>query len=336
MNPSLWSRSSLLIVCFNLHHILISRRLRPFSLFFPGSILQSAASLSLLLSLTTLLSSSLRGSIPLFAATRSVTRFISSWIIFPSQHDVDVHNLYVTTSFNPVTIFIHDTAMKVETAVLLGASAINVGHAIAQECPAGSSPSISYVTVTYTPEPEPTPSPTDACPAGYSPVVSYITVTNTEDPVTTIASTSSEVPSTTIAPTTSDEPTTTITSTGTKTATITVTAGASASPVNAVEAKVQVQSSSYSSTAVAAASPKATTPAGSSSTTLGSSVSGQATFYGGNVSGGTCSFTDYTLPSGVFGTALSGANWDTSGNCGACVSVTGPSGKSITAMVSDC
>ncbi|OJD32601.1 carbohydrate-binding module family 63 protein [Diplodia corticola] len=64
--------------------------------------------------------------------------------------------------------------------------------------------------------------------------------------------------------------------------------------------------------------------------------SGEATFYGGNVSGGMCSFTGYTIPSGIYGTALSDANWDTAGNCGACVKVTRPSsGKSLTAMVVD-
>ncbi|KAH0024150.1 barwin-like endoglucanase, partial [Aureobasidium melanogenum] len=64
-------------------------------------------------------------------------------------------------------------------------------------------------------------------------------------------------------------------------------------------------------------------------------LSGQATFYGGNTSGGQCSFTEYTLPSGVYGTALSSSNWDNAANCGACVSVKGPNGKSITAMITD-
>lgn len=76
----------------------------------------------------------------------------------------------------------------------------------------------------------------------------------------------------------------------------------------------------------------------STSTTSSSSSSGQnsgsATFYGGNVSGGTCSFSSYTLPSTLFGTALSAARWDDAANCGACVSVTGPNGKTIKAMVS--
>ena len=63
------------------------------------------------------------------------------------------------------------------------------------------------------------------------------------------------------------------------------------------------------------------------------SNSGQATFYTGNVAGGTCSFSTYTLPAGLYGTALSSSNWDNAANCGACVSVTGPGGNSVTAMV---
>ncbi|GAB7351284.1 hypothetical protein MBLNU459_g1701t1 [Dothideomycetes sp. NU459] len=65
------------------------------------------------------------------------------------------------------------------------------------------------------------------------------------------------------------------------------------------------------------------------------SLSGQATYYGGNVAGGACSFSTYTLPSGLYGTALSSSNWDTSGNCGGCVAVTGPKGNTITAMIVD-
>lgn len=62
-------------------------------------------------------------------------------------------------------------------------------------------------------------------------------------------------------------------------------------------------------------------------------VSGQSTFYGGNVQGGTCSFSTYTLPSGLYGTAFSGQAWDNAANCGGCVEVS-HSGKKITAMVS--
>lgn len=64
------------------------------------------------------------------------------------------------------------------------------------------------------------------------------------------------------------------------------------------------------------------------------SLSGQATYYGGNVHGGTCSFSTYNLPNGLYGTALSDSNWANSGNCGGCVKVS-HGGKSITAMIVD-
>jgi hypothetical protein len=89
--------------------------------------------------------------------------------------------------------------------------------------------------------------------------------------------------------------------------------------------------SSSSTTASSAASSAASSS--SDSTSSGESNSGQATFYGGNVAGGDCSFSTYTLPSGMYGTALSSSNWNTSANCGGCVSVS-YGGKSITAMVS--
>ena len=85
-------------------------------------------------------------------------------------------------------------------------------------------------------------------------------------------------------------------------------------------------SSSYAA-AAPVASEAATSPAGSKR--------GEATFYGGNTSGGMCSFTGYTIPSGIFGTALSDSNWDDGANCGVCVSVTGPDGNKIKAMVVD-
>ncbi|KAI8940974.1 hypothetical protein NX059_002224 [Plenodomus lindquistii] len=84
------------------------------------------------------------------------------------------------------------------------------------------------------------------------------------------------------------------------------------------------------------ASPSAeTSQSPQSYATPAGSKRGDATFYGGNLSGGMCSFTGYTIPSGVFGTALSDSNWAGADNCGACVSVTGPNGNKITAMVVD-
>jgi expansin (peptidoglycan-binding protein) len=70
--------------------------------------------------------------------------------------------------------------------------------------------------------------------------------------------------------------------------------------------------------------------------TTAASKSGEATFYGGNTAGGMCSFTGYTIPSNLFGTALSDSNWANADACGQCVSVTGPDGTTkITAMVVD-
>ncbi|CAF3540654.1 unnamed protein product [Fusarium graminearum] len=63
--------------------------------------------------------------------------------------------------------------------------------------------------------------------------------------------------------------------------------------------------------------------------------SGTSTHYGGNVGGGACGLVAYTIPSGIYGTAFSGPNWDTAGVCGNCIEVTGPTGKKIKAMIVD-
>jgi hypothetical protein len=63
-------------------------------------------------------------------------------------------------------------------------------------------------------------------------------------------------------------------------------------------------------------------------------VAGKSTFYGGNVQGGTCSFSTYKLPAGLYGTAFSGQVWNSAANCGGCVKVS-HGGKSIVAMVSE-
>ncbi|RYO81869.1 hypothetical protein DL764_009698 [Monosporascus ibericus] len=62
---------------------------------------------------------------------------------------------------------------------------------------------------------------------------------------------------------------------------------------------------------------------------------GKASSYGGNLDGGNCMFSGYSLPSGVYGTALSGSRWNSAAQCGSCVSVKGPNGKTIKAMVVD-
>ncbi|KAB8254686.1 RlpA-like double-psi beta-barrel-protein domain-containing protein-containing protein [Aspergillus pseudonomiae] len=98
------------------------------------------------------------------------------------------------------------------------------------------------------------------------------------------------------------------------------------------------QKQSTTSTAAPAASTSSSTGSSASSSSSSSSSasnSGSATFYGGNISGGACSFTGYTLPSNLFGTALGSPRWDNAAECGACVAVTGPNGNTIKAMIVD-
>lgn len=63
-------------------------------------------------------------------------------------------------------------------------------------------------------------------------------------------------------------------------------------------------------------------------------ITGTSTWYGGNLAGGNCMFSAYTLPSGIYGTAYSGAKWSSAANCGSCIQVTGPKGT-IKAMIVD-
>lgn len=104
-----------------------------------------------------------------------------------------------------------------------------------------------------------------------------------------------------------------------------VTSAASPVPVESSAAAAPIESSQTVTSAAAAA---LETTAAVSAT----SVTGSASFYGGNLAGGACSFSGYTIPSNLFGTAF-GGSWDAS-QCGACVQVTNSAGKSIKAMVS--
>jgi expansin len=62
-------------------------------------------------------------------------------------------------------------------------------------------------------------------------------------------------------------------------------------------------------------------------------IRGDATFTGNNLSGGTCSFVNYTLPAGVSGVGIGPPNWANGTKCGACLQVNGPRG-SVKVMVS--
>ncbi|OHE99526.1 rare lipoprotein A [Colletotrichum orchidophilum] len=102
------------------------------------------------------------------------------------------------------------------------------------------------------------------------------------------------------------------------------------SSIPSASATVVEQAAPSSSSSSASTPPASSKPIGGSGT-----KQGRSTFYGGNLSGGTCSFTNYTIPSGLYGTAFSGQVWDSAAHCGACIKVTGPNGNSITAMIVD-
>ena len=201
------------------------------------------------------------------------------------------------------TIFLSSTCfqplppdMKFTTIAALSLSAV----VLAQECPAGYSPVVSYITVTLGPESTSTPPPTTTI---YHSTTTILTVTTSIASAGSTASTTSSSDTAVATDDAADE---------------SVSASSSSPPaatVNAIEESATASSPSTTDSALSA------------------SVSGQATFYGGNVAGGACSFSTYTLPSNIFGTALSDSNWANSASCGACVSVTGPAGNSITAMV---
>lgn len=110
-------------------------------------------------------------------------------------------------------------------------------------------------------------------------------------------------------------------------------AGEAAAPTYPADTKPTVPSSE--TPIESPSTPDTPSPPSDADTSAAGSKRGEATFYGGNTSGGMCSFTGYTIPAGVYGTALSDSNWGGASACGQCVSVTGPDGNKITAMVTD-
>ncbi|KAL4967525.1 putative extracellular cellulase CelA/allergen Asp F7-like [Aspergillus stella-maris] len=198
-----------------------------------------------------------------------------------------------------------------------------------------------------------------SCPAGYSPSVYYITViasataeptsTSTSSVEPTTTSSEAEVMKSTVEPSSSSTYTSSVTAISTVGAIETIPA-AYVQPSSSTETQEAAPTASQPTTKVAVAQPstttaaaeeaKATSTASSSSSKTSSAsssaaTSGTATFYGGNLSGGTCSFADYTLPSGLTGVAYSGSAWDSAAECGACVEITGPDGNTVKAMIVD-
>lgn len=211
-------------------------------------------------------------------------------------------------------------------AVLFGAAAtVSAKHLGGRhehnQCPKGYTVSVytSYSTVYLTSTPSAAPEVTSTS--------SPVAIVETPAPVEATTPVGDDATS---SSTTSSTPVQTSEATVAATTQATVAVVAELSTENAVAAAT---TSAVSSTSIAQAATSTSSPSSSTSSSSGS-ISGEATFYGGNVAGGTCSYFGYTLPSGLLGTAFSGAAWDNAAKCGACVAVTGPKGNTIKAMVS--
>ncbi|KAJ5619229.1 hypothetical protein N7510_003213 [Penicillium lagena] len=180
--------------------------------------------------------------------------------------------------------------------------------------------------------------PNDAgqCPSGYMIVVNTIAVEVTLTPSSTVSTTTTPTTtSTTTTTTTTTEPvaplsTVTVQSTKTKTLTLVdvstsssdaaaaTTTTAAIAAVPAADNAASEQSTTTSERSPAAETTTASSSSSSSSSSTGDNT-GEATYYSGDVSSGTCSFTGYTLPSGIFGAALSVDRWDAAAHCGECI-----------------
>ncbi|CAI7671260.1 unnamed protein product [Penicillium viridicatum] len=259
-------------------------------------------------------------------------------------------------------------------AALVGAATVSAGPLGAREhdgyCPKGYTMSVYYKTVTVetyptatsvetTVTPTSTPVTVESQPSAEPTVASSSTAivveSTTPVAVVQIETTTSKafVAETSAAETSAAEaavvktaPVVAVLPTASaETAAVVKPIAAPAVETSTTQAPVEVASTSTKQAPVEAASTSTESAASSSSTKSASNKSastgssngtpGKATFYGGNVSGGTCSFSGYTLPSHLFGAALSLQRWDDAAECGACVSVTGPKGNSIKAMIVD-
>ncbi|KAL8408396.1 hypothetical protein RB594_007000 [Gaeumannomyces avenae] len=65
-------------------------------------------------------------------------------------------------------------------------------------------------------------------------------------------------------------------------------------------------------------------------------IPGDATFTDGKLASGTCSFSNYSFPPGIYGSGLGPANWAGGAKCGACLQVTGPRGSTKVMIVDSC
>ncbi|BCS29837.1 putative extracellular cellulase CelA/allergen Asp F7-like [Aspergillus puulaauensis] len=209
-------------------------------------------------------------------------------------------------------------------------------------CPAGYSPSVYYITVTAEPTQvvEPTPSVSSVY-SESSESSSTVSTASTTSSTATSSTTEEAIPTigaieTIPAAFFQESSSTESTESPSSTLSIVESAPTQVAVAQPTTTTTTTEPQSTSTTTAATANKETTTSDASSSTkSAAATTSGKATFYGGNLSGGACSFSDYTIPSHLFGTAFSGKAWDNAAECGACVSVTGPSGNSIKAMIVD-
>ncbi|KAL4981150.1 RlpA-like double-psi beta-barrel-protein domain-containing protein-containing protein [Aspergillus desertorum] len=228
--------------------------------------------------------------------------------------------------------------MKYQHLASIALAALSAGTAVSAaplkadesgSCPAGYSPSVYYITVTA--EPSSTVEPTSSAPASTSTLalasmtpVNTATSTSTIDVISTSSSTAGLIETIPAAVVKAATSTTSQSATSTSALSISETA----------PTQVAVAQPSAATTAEKTSSTSTDTSSNSKSASS-STTTGEATFYGGNLSGGTCSFTDYTLPSHLSGVAFSGQAWDNAADCGACIAVTGPNGNTVKVMIVD-
>ncbi|KAL5047585.1 RlpA-like double-psi beta-barrel-protein domain-containing protein-containing protein [Aspergillus fruticulosus] len=212
-------------------------------------------------------------------------------------------------------------------AALSAGTAVSAAPLKADEngsCPAGYSPSVYYITVSA--EPSSTVDPAYSTPTSTSILVTSLTTTistYTVDAISTSSSTAGRIETISAAVVKAATSTTSESATSTSTLSISETA------------PTQLAVAQPSTTTAAEKSSTSTSASSNSKSAISGSTTGEATFYGGNLSGGTCSFTDYTLPSHLLGVAFSGQAWDNAAECGACIAVTGPNGNTVKVMIVD-
>ncbi|KAE8423178.1 RlpA-like double-psi beta-barrel-protein domain-containing protein-containing protein [Aspergillus pseudocaelatus] len=246
--------------------------------------------------------------------------------VCPSGYTQSVYYVTVTASSTPAP-----TSSVEPTTTVESSSTVTETTVITPEIPVQSS--------TYTPVETAAPAETPAPVETSAPVELTTSSSTTEAPVvaptaatpsTTVDAQPTEVvaqPSTPSSSTEEPAETPIVAKTPSTTADVQPTTAAAAPTTK------QLKQSTTSTAAPAASTTSSST--GSSSGSSSASNSGEATFYGGNLSGGACSFSGYTLPSTLFGTALGSPRWDNAAECGACVAVTGPNGNTIKAMIVD-